>query len=197
MTAPHGTARVSPRCGPRRRWLPGVSAGFTLVELVLACVVGCLVLAGAWSWLFTSASAGTRDARRLEVETSLAFVQRLTCAELRRATVFLASPAPGCSAHSIVFAVLKSDGSTETISYVWNPATQVLWRKAAGSHLASAVTGFMVDYLDDAGVEVASASGVLSQAELAKVRRLRLTIALACGDGELGASWDVAPRAAR
>jgi Tfp pilus assembly protein PilW len=173
------------------------SSGFTIVELLLACVIGSLALAAAWSWLFTSAAAGGREQRRLETETSLAFVERLTAAELRRASLFLASPTPGCSAQSVLFVVADDEGATETISYVWSPSTRVLWRKATGSHLVSGVLDFTITYFDGTGAEVASTGGALTAAELSRVRRLRLAIALACGTREMGASWDVTPRAER
>jgi hypothetical protein len=202
VTVWHDKPPVCARPRRRRRRRPGrcrpcLSLGFTLVEVVLACVIGSLILAAAWSWLFTSISAGAHEAGRLEAETSLAFVQRITSAELRRAVVFLASSPPGCSGQSVVFATAGSDGSKETISYVWNPSTRVLWRKAAGSHLASEVRAFQVEYFDGAGARVTPAAGDLSQSELVEVRRVRLTIALAGTGGELRAAWDVTPRAAR
>jgi hypothetical protein len=165
-----------------------------LVELVVACVLGALALTAAWSWLFTSSSAASRQARRLEAQTSLAFVRRISSSELRRAVVLLSAPSPGCTSSTIVFASAKSDGSTETVSYVWNPTTAVLWRKVAGSHLAGGVKAFTVEYLDETDSAVTPASGVLSQTELARVRRVRLSVTLVCGDGELSASWDVTPR---
>ncbi len=172
--------------------------GFTVIELVVACLVGAIALAAAWSWLFTSSSAASRQNDRLEAATSLAFVRRLSSAELRRAVLFLTSPAPGCSASSVVFVAARADGSTETVSYVWNPASRVLWRKAAGSHLASGVSAFVVDYLDDGGGAIGPADGgALAQAELARVRGVRLSVTIACRDGELTASWRVTPRSAR
>jgi Tfp pilus assembly protein PilW len=173
------------------------SPGFSLVELVVACLIGGLALAVAWSWLFTSAAAGGRTQSRLEAATSLAFVERLTAAELRRASRLLASPSPGCSTGSLLFEVTDDDGAVETVSYVWNPATRVLWRKAAGSHLASGVTGFTVAYFDGAGAEVVPAGGSFASAELARVRRLRLTVTLASRGGDVAATWDVTPRAER
>jgi type II secretory pathway component PulJ len=184
----------------RRRYAAGQpgrcrsSTGFTVVELVVACLLGALALMAAWSWLFTSSSAAARQARRLEAETSLAFVLRLSSAELRRAAMLLSAPSPGCTSSSVVFATATSDGSNETVSYVWNPTSGVLWRKAVGSHLASGVTAFTVEYLDAGGVAVGSAGSALSQTDLARVRRLRLSLTIACGDGELRASWDVTPR---
>jgi hypothetical protein len=78
-----------------------------------------------------------------------------------------------------------------------NPATRVLWRKAAGSHLVSDVTSFGIDYLDDDGAELPLAGGSLAAAELARVRSLRLSVGLSCGTGLVEASWDVTPRASR
>ena len=185
---------VRSRRTPRLR---GAPPGFTAIELLLACVIGGLALAAAWSWLYSSAAAGGREQRRLEAETSLAFVERLTAAELRRAALFLASPAPGCSDHSVSFVVVGDDGTTDTVTYVWNPATRVLWRKASGSHLVSGVTSFTVSYLDAAGAELAPAGGSLSSSELARVRSLRLSVTLSWGIGQAKASWDVTPRAER
>jgi len=188
------------RCVPprgRSSRLPGTSRGFTVVELLLACILGGLALAAAWSWLYTSAAAGGREQNRLEAETSLAFVERLTASELRRASRFLATPAPGCSDHGVSFTVAADDGTTETISYVWNPATRVLWRKAPGSHLVSGVMAFTIGYLDGAGTEVAPAGGSLTAAQLDRVRGLRLSLSLSCGRGQVEASWRVTPRAAR
>ena len=186
---------------PRRRGLetlaPAASRGFTAVELLVACLIGALALAAAWSWLFTTVAAGGREEHRLEVETSLAFVTRLTAAELRRASLFLAAPAPGCSAHSVRFVVTDSDGSTETVAYVWNPATGVLWRKSAASHLADDVTAFSVDYFDATGAALVPAASSLSANELSQVRRLRLSAVVSWGTGEARASWDVTPRARR
>jgi Tfp pilus assembly protein PilW len=177
--------------------LRGSSAGFTAIELLLACVIGSLALAAAWSWLYSSAAAGGREQRRLEAETSLAFVERLTAAELRRAALFLASPAPGCSDHSVAFVLVGDDGATDTVDYVWNSATRVLWRKASGSHLVSGVTSFTVSYFDAAGAELAPAGGALSPAELARVHSLRLSVTLSWGVDRVTASWDVTPRADR
>jgi hypothetical protein len=173
------------------------SAGFTAVEVLVACVIGGLALGAAWSWFFTLASAAGGEERRLEAETSLAFVTRLTASELRRASALLSSPAPGCSAASVEFLVPHADGTTETIVYVWNPATRVLWRKASGSHLASGVAAFSIDYIDAKGIPIEAAGGSLTEAQLARVRRLRFSIALASGRSEVRASWDVTPRARR
>ena len=120
--------RVAPRV---RHWQPRVG--------------GRVVLA------LCSVAAGDREQRRLEADTSLAFVERLTTAELRRAALFLDSPSPGCSDHGVSFVVAGDDGTTDTVTYVWNPATRVLWRKASGSHLVSGVTAFTVGYLDAVG----------------------------------------------
>jgi hypothetical protein len=177
--------------------VPTGSWAFTVVELLVACLIGSLALAAAWSWLFTSAAAGGREERRLEAETSLAFVTRLTTAELRRASALLSAPAPGCSVRSVAFVVRHADGTSETIVYAWNPATRVLWRKASGSHLASGVTAFAIDYFDGVGDAVVPAGGSLDATELARVRRVRLSIGLACGTGEMEASWDVTPRVCR
>lgn len=175
----------------------GVPAGFTAIELLLACLIGSLALAATWSWLFSSAAAGAREQRRLEDETSLAFVERLTTAELRRAALFLASPSPGCSDHSVSFVVVGDDGTTDTVTYVWNPDTRVLWRKAPGSHLVSGVTAFTVSYFDAVGGELAHAGGSLSDSELACVCSLRLSVTLSWGGGQVKASWVVTPRAER
>jgi type II secretory pathway pseudopilin PulG len=175
----------------------GAPPGFTAVELLLACVIAGLALAAAWSWLFSSAAAGGREQRRLEAETSLAFVERLTAAELRRAAQLLASPAPGCSERSVTFIVLDDDGMADTVTYVWNPATRVLWRKAPGSHLASDVESFAIGYLDGDGAVVTPAGGSFSLAELARVRGLRLSLVLSCGKGQVEASWRVTPRGTR
>jgi hypothetical protein len=177
--------------GPRRS-----SPGFTAVELVVAGVIAALALAAGWSWLCSCTAAGGREQRRLEVETSLAFVERLTTAELRRAVLFLPSPSPGCTDRSLAFGSADAEGTTDTVSYVWNPATRVLWRKASGSHLVSGVSSFTVRYLDGAGSEVTPA-GALSPAELARVRSVRLSLSLSCGAGQVEASWQVSPRAVR
>ena len=185
---------VRSRRTPRVRSAP---SGFTAIELLLACVIGGLALAAAWSWLYSSAAAGGREQRRLEAETSLAFVERLTAAELRRAALFLASPAPGCSEHSVSFVVVDDDGSADTVTYVWNPATLVLWRKASGSHLVGDVTSFTVSYLDAAGSVLVPLGRSLSASELARVHALRLSLTLSWGVGQAKASWDVTPRAER
>jgi len=188
--------RLFPRSHPAFG-VRGAAPGFTAVELLLACVIAGLALAAAWSWLFSTAAAGGREQRRLEAETSLAFVERLTSAELRRAARFLASPAPGCSERSVSFVVLDDDGTADTVTYVWNPATRVLWRKAPGSHLVSDVASFAIGYLDGDGAVVTPAGGSFSVAELARVRSLRLSLILPCGKGQVEASWCVTPRGTR
>jgi hypothetical protein len=93
--------------------------------------------------------------------------------------------------------VADDEGATETISYVWNPSTRLLWRKAAGSHLVGGVLDFTITYLDGTGAEVVPRGGALTPGELSRVRRLRLAITLACGASRMQTSWDVTPRAAR
>ncbi len=173
------------------------SQGLTVIELLVACAIGGIALAAAWPWLFTTTAASGREERRLEADTSLAFVTRLTADELRRASAFVATPAPGCSARSVAFVVPRADGTGETIVYAWNSATRVLWRKTSGSHLASGVTAFAVDYFAATGDALEPAGASLDPNQLARVRRVRLTVSLTCGTDVIEASWDVTLRVSR
>jgi prepilin-type N-terminal cleavage/methylation domain-containing protein len=171
-------------------------AGFSLIELLVATSVAVVVLSGGWAWCWSVSRSCAVGSERLDAGSSIAFARRLSTSELSHCVALVTTPAAGCSATSIAFAVPSADGpSTELVTYVWDAGRRVLWRKAPGSHLAEAVDEFSIAYYDDHGEPLPLAPGAeLSAAGLALVRRVELRMAVRCASQTAGASWQVCLR---
>jgi len=167
-------------------------AGFSLVELLVAVAVAGVVLAAGWAWCWSMSGSSAAACARLDAASSVAFTRRLTTAELGECLGLVAASSGRCSATSIAFVVPASDGDTELVTYVFDPARRVLWRKSPSAHLAEGVDAFAVVYRDaDSQVLPCDASGGLPAAALPLVRRVDLTVTVRCGVQTALASWQV------
>ena len=175
----------------RRRRLPG--AGFSLVELLVATAIATVVLAGGWAWCWTVSGSCAVGSERFDARSSLAFAKRLTANELGQCIGLVTLPDARCSATSIAFIVPSGHGpTTELVTYVWDAAHRVLWRKASSSHLAEGVEDFSIVYFDDQGRALPlAADGTLPGADFALVRRVELTAVVRCAAQTASASWQV------
>ncbi|MGZ4198591.1 MAG: PulJ/GspJ family protein [Thermoleophilia bacterium] len=182
---------VGPRRGARRR-----SAGFSLIELLVALSVATVVLTAGWAWCWSVSRSCAAATERLDAGSSIAFARRLSTSELGQCVGLVTTPLVGCSATSIAFAVPSADGpSTELITYVWDAGRRVLWRKASGSHLAEGVDDFSIAYFDDCGQRLPIAPGAeLSAADLPLVRRVELSMVVRCAARTASSSWQVCLR---
>ena len=144
------------------------TAGFSLVELLVASAVASVVLAAGWVWCWSVSGSCAARCERLDACSSLAFARRLSTTELGQCDGLVTAPDARCSASSIAFLVPSGDGATtELVTYVWDASRRVLWRKASGSHLAEGVDDFSIAYFDDQGRMLpVAAGGDLPGAEL-------------------------------
>jgi len=167
-------------------------AGFSLVELLVAVAVAGVVLTAGWAWCWSLSGSSAAACARLDAASSAAFTQRLTTAELAECLGLVAAPSCRCSATSIAFVVPSGDGHTELVTYVFDAARRVLWRKSPSAHLAEGVDAFAVVYRDaDARPLSCDASGGLPAAALPLVRRVDLTVTVRCGARTALACWQV------
>lgn len=188
MTARSSTVSAEPH--PPFRQARRV-AGFSLAEMVVATALASFMLAMAWPWCLGVAARWSRCAVRADDQTTLASVRRVTTAEVRQAACLLRTPATACSAHSLAFAMRQGDAMT-IVTYVWDQQRRVLWRKAAGSHLAEGVGAFAITYFDSDGHPLTMGQdGDVPDASLSCVRRLRFTVTVGASEAE---TWDVCPR---
>ena len=153
--------------------------GVTLVELLVSTVLAGLMLAMAWPWCWQVGGRWRADATAADASSTVATVRRVTLAEVSSAVALIRTPDTGCGGSSLAFVVPAEAGATTIVTYVWDERRGVLWRKAPGSHLAEAVTGFSVKYYDDEGRSLRlDATGYLADAELTRVRLVRFTLAI-------------------
>jgi prepilin-type N-terminal cleavage/methylation domain-containing protein len=159
------------------------ASGFTLIELLVAASLACLVLAGSWGWLWTSAASARADERSAEGLSSSAFAARMLRADLRRA-LRLATPAEGiCSDTRLTLvSVDAARGSRGIVTFAWDPSRGVVWRNASGSYLAEHVTRFAVCFSDGRGRQVVGAAGGVLDATAREDVRL-ISIEMTVADG--------------
>jgi len=169
------------------------TAAFSLVELLVAVALAGVVSCAGWAWCWSSTGVCARSGDRLDAQSSLAFVRRITTAELHVASCLVNSPSCSCTGHSIVCAVPAADGrSLQLVSYVWDEHRGVVWRKASGSHLVEGAIRFDVAYRDDAnGNIVCGPDGRLTTAGLAAVRRVDFALTVIVGTQTVTERWRV------
>jgi prepilin-type N-terminal cleavage/methylation domain-containing protein len=194
------TACVSRRAAARRSGgplcvrvvvRPPVARGFSLIELLVATAVTAVILTGAWAWCWSLSGWCATSSERLDAASSLAFARRLTSAELGECQALIADPSVRCSAGSIAF-VVPSDDGPEVVTYSYDAARRVLWRKASSSHLAEGVEGFSITYFDAQGRALTPApDGALPDSDLPLVRRVALRAVVRCASQTRQATWQV------
>lgn len=165
--------------------------GFSLIELLVATAVTAVILTGAWAWCWSLSGWCATSTERLDAASSLAFARRLTSAELGECRALLADQPVRCSASGIAF-VVPSDDGPEAVTYSYDAARRVLWRKASSSHIAEGVDGFSITYFDARGRTLTPApGGALPDSDLPLVRRVALRVVLRCASQTRQASWQV------
>ena len=197
MTACRSARAARSRSGGRLRASVVTSVpaarGFSLIELLVATAITAVILTGGWAWCWSLSGWCATSNERLDAASSLAFVRRLTSAELGECLGLVATSSCRCSTTSIAFAVPASDGAgTELVTYVYDAGRRVLWRKSASAHLAEGVDGFSITCRDAQGRALAcDASGGLPVTALPLVRRVDLGVTVRCGAETATASWQV------
>ena len=169
------------------------TAGFSLVELLVATAVAGVILLSGWAWCWSMSGSCAARSERFDARSSLAFARRLSTCELGQCDGLVTTSSTRCSPTSIAFVVPSGDGATtELITYVWDAGRRVLWRKASGSHLAEGVDDFSITYFDGRGRTLPCAAGAgLSTADLPLVRRVELRAVIRCAAQTASASWQV------
>jgi len=184
--------------GPLGDWSKRPSdAGLSLIEVLIAATLTCLVLAASFGWLSSVVSASDHAADHVEVSSSLAFARRLTTSELRQASALVAVPTAPCGRHTISFALpsVANDGTYDLITYTWDAGRNILWRKASGSYVAQGVTHFEVHYFSSDGRELAPLVDVLPLSAYASVRAVSFVCTVRYGQSVQSAVWRVVLRA--
>jgi len=177
---------------PRRP--AGGASGFSLIELLVAVALAGVVTCAGWSWCWSVSRSCANARDRLEALSSIGFVRRLTTRELSAATRLLNTPSCSCTNNGLAFAVPTPDGrGLQEVTYGWNAARGIVWRKASGSHLVEGATRFDVCYADQAGRGLACGSdGRLDEAARPAVRTVELTLTVVVGRQAVTRRWRVA-----
>jgi hypothetical protein len=172
------------------------SAGFGLVELLIAAGIAAVVLIAGWGWCWTATRSCARGADKCDARSTVAFVERLTTAELRSAVCLVQAPGVACTQDGIAFAVPSGDGLTvDIVTYVWDRGRGVLWRKAPGSHLAEGVAAFSITYYAAGDRRLPlQADGTLAPVDARVVRRVAMITEVTCGGASARASWQACLR---
>ena len=186
MSAPATVGRL-------RRGRP--ATGFSLIELLVATAVAAVLLTAAWAWCWTLCGCCRAGAEGADAASTIAAVRRLTSTELTESLGLVSGAAVSCSATGVAFVVPTADAAgTELVTYGYDAARGVLWRKSPSSHLAESVTAFHVSYLDGRGRPLPLAAGAaLATDQLALVRAVELTVVVRSGAGAERATWRVCP----
>ena len=130
----------------------GSSAGFTLVELLLAVGLAAWLSAGAWAWAWTAIEAGGRVVDDGDADTALAYARRTILADVRAAAGLASGGA--CDESSVCLRVPPRHRPDGEVTIVWNPDRKVIWRVAPACHVAGDVESFRLVYLDARGAVV-------------------------------------------
>jgi type II secretory pathway component PulJ len=172
----------------------GSDAGASLIETLVALVVAAIVLAAAWSWLWSVVGTSRRYEARAAAAADLAFAERLITRELRATVHLVPVSTCGCTAAAFTLAIRSPGASTEdTVSYVWDKGRAVVWRKTASTYVAEHVSLFRITYLDRSGAPITPADGGrLTGSQADGVARVLVDLCLRQGAVDAGASWQVA-----
>jgi prepilin-type N-terminal cleavage/methylation domain-containing protein len=165
------------------------SPAFSLVEMLISLSLGALLLSGAWSWVWAVTAAGVHTADVVEARTTLAFARRILLADARAAGG-LAPDLPSTSS-SLALAVSPRRRADGRVDVHWDESRGVLWRLAAGCHLADGVDLFHVTYLDAGGEEIACGRDPLSVEAAESVRGLVIRLRVRAGAGVAEGRWPV------
>lgn len=164
------------------RWAP---RGMTLIELLVAVCLACVLLMGAWPWCWTIVRSSQRTAEYAEAQSSLAFAGRLFTSEVRRAVALGDGAGNGCSVSSVTLQVVDAaTAQTQVVTYRYDPARRVLWRKASGSYVADRLSACSFTYFAANGKQITTGpDGALAVDDMSSVSSLKLRLAIE-GDGQ-------------
>jgi prepilin-type N-terminal cleavage/methylation domain-containing protein len=123
--------------------------GYTLVEVVIACAIGAILMVGLTSVVLTSVRAANTATSRVEASAQLRSFQFFAADDFALSSVPSASGCP-CTTQPIVLKGLRASNaatpvaSAYTVSYTWD-GTQFVNRQITGNpsqHAATGVTAF-------------------------------------------------------
>ena len=107
----------------RRRTAGGPRRGFTLVELLVALALGCVVLTGVLTTNLQLMRSGVRLTQYAEMSAQLRRGLEALGADLKSASAIKWN-----SASDITLTIPTVAGSTEQVTYAWTSATQSLFQ---------------------------------------------------------------------
>lgn len=160
------------------------------MELLVAVTVSTVVLAAAWTWLWTAGGTARRVDGRTQAATAAAFAARSLVTDAELAIALLQPPAGRSPADCVCLLHRHPGEAPETVLVVWDPARRVLWRKAPGTYLADHVEFFSLEYFDAEG-RTLGRTGLDDPGWPSSVARLRITIRVSSPGGAASAIRDV------
>lgn len=163
--------------------------GLTLVEVMLAAALACMLTACAYGWLWGVVHACAREARASDGQTRLAATHRRLALDLAQALT-LRAPAEGLSERRFALETIDAQGVRREVEYCWDPARRVLWRGSSSSYVADGIQSFRVTYLDAQGREITpSALRRAADGSVLGAAALAVDAAAVSGSATVTASW--------
>ncbi len=170
------------RCGSRQH-------GLTLVEVMVAAALACMLAAAAYGWLWGVGHACARETRASEAQSRLAAAHRRLALDLAQA-LGLTLPLAGLSDRRFALDLIDAQGVPREVEYCWDPSRRVLWRVSSSSYVADGIRAFRVTYLDESGAEVdPSTLGVATDGRVSGVAALAVEASAAAGASTASALW--------
>lgn len=165
------------------------NAGFSLVELLIAAVLATGLLGASWSWAWNLCATSRGGDAAMDAVSRVAAARRLLDRDVGVARLAPAV-APGCSSECLTLAITHLGEEPEIVTYRWDAARRVLWRKAPGSHVADGAAAFRLTYMGDDGAPLAcAADGGLAPADADRVRALEVSLTVCSARASVTRTW--------
>ena len=154
------------------------SAGFTLVELLVAAAIIGVVLVAAFGWLWNVAAVAAKADDRAQAATIAAACTRAVACDVGAALAVVPPPSGRQPARTLALLHDRPEVAGDDVLVVWDPSRRVVWRNASGTYIADHVAAFAVAYvLADGSLVAGEHMGVVQWPDVHGVR-IDLTVAV-------------------